>query len=119
MTSALLCGGVVVIRTVLAKFGLAPDAASGVARSYGTRISALRELHSGPGLRLHVTVACLVMKAHVALCAGLLVPQLVDVDWRLDYVVKSSKEGSVNQPMYIVKVTTTCTGSSGNNGYLC
>lgn len=42
---------------------------------------------------------------------GLPVPHLVDVDWRLDYVVKSSVAGAVNQPLYIVKLTTTNTGS--------
>lgn len=45
--------------------------------------------------------------------AGTPIPSLVDVDWRLDYVVKSSKSGPVNQALYVVKLTTAAPGSPG------
>jgi hypothetical protein len=42
---------------------------------------------------------------------GVLLPRLLDVDWKLEYVVKSSAVGAVNQPTYTVKLTTASQGA--------
>ena len=39
----------------------------------------------------------------VSLCLSLLLPQLVGVSWRLDYVVKSKHLDHVNRPLYILR----------------
>jgi hypothetical protein len=45
-----------------------------------------------------------------ALTSGLPLPRLVDVEWRLDYVARSSSADLAHQPQYLVKLTTACSG---------
>jgi hypothetical protein len=44
-------------------------------------------------------------------------PRLVDVEWRLDYVARSSKPEQANHPVYLVKLTTAAAGDPSCVGH--
>lgn len=93
-----------------------------VARAYGECVGQLRELHGGPGVCVSVCVSecvsecCLGARPHPCLFSqrttwsGLPLPKLVDVEWRLDFVARSSSADLAHQPQYLVKLTTACSG---------
>ena len=72
------------LRSSLEELDLAPDAVEGLARVYGARVASVREVLAP--VRFSFAT-------------------LVDVDWRLDYYMKSKSFDKANVPFYFVTFT--------------
>ena len=63
-----------------------------------------------PVVVAHVTARCL--SCVTSRCTGLLLPKLVDVEWKLDYIARSSSAELTHQPQYLVRLTTAASGEA-------
>ena len=78
------------VKSALAENSVPSGLASEIAKAYAGNVDAIRALHATDAVAL---------------------PSLVDADWKLDYVVKSSDGVSNNEPVYTVQLTFAATGA--------
>jgi hypothetical protein len=118
------------VRSALEENGLSAERAGAASEAYGASVDAVRQLLSAQGTfiiagasvseratcvrfpralafavrGLHSRSTSIPLRAMKPLRAGIAMPQLLDLSWRLDYAVSSREAGKVSKPVFRVRM---------------
>jgi hypothetical protein len=114
------------VRTAAEEYGLSPAKAGAFADVYAGALEEIRAALSAAGesrrrrerVPARVLPLSLTMRTHSSppLHAGIPLPQLLDLSWRLDYLVSTKEAGRIGKPVYHVTLTLLDLGEGGEGG---